>query len=136
MNIQFDFWDFTKSAWSLATGILAVFFLALLRSPVDTSTLILTLGLSLGVLSFWAIYALKIYLQLRNLAFFAKEAREAMASSEARVQDGLPSQQVPFPYAGPELMPSYEPISQRMRPLSGRALPIKGLVNRDQWNHP
>ncbi len=114
MLIHFDFWDFTKSAWSLATGSFTVFLLALFRDPIDTSTVILTLGLTLGVLALWGLFCIKFFLQSRNLAQFEEEPTE---NFPPHVQDGLPQQQMAFPYLQTERTPSYEPMSFRLRPL-------------------
>jgi hypothetical protein len=53
--LTFDHRDFTKSALSLAGGMLGVALLAAWRSKGDIPTMSLTLGLPFGVLAFWGI---------------------------------------------------------------------------------
>ncbi len=116
MHIQFDYLDFTKSAWSLAGGMSGVFLLAVLRNPADVSTLLITLGLPAGVISLWGIYSLKLLWQkLEHFFFPREEAGESPPGPQSSV--GLPNLQAPFPYASHEPMPLYEPFSQKLRSL-------------------
>ena len=59
--LSYDFRDFTRSAWSLAGGMLAVVVFAGFRTKGDLSTILLTLGLPFGVILFWALYAFKMH---------------------------------------------------------------------------
>ena len=58
--LTFDQKDFTKSAMSLAGGMLGVALLAGWRTGGDIQTMSLTLGLPLGVFVFWGIYSLRM----------------------------------------------------------------------------
>ena len=67
--LTFDQRDFTKSALSLAAGMLGVAMLAAWRSGGDIPTVSLTLGLPLGVLAFWGVYSLRMKRMASDLGF-------------------------------------------------------------------
>lgn len=67
--LTFDHRDFTKSALSLAGGMLGVALLAAWRSGGDIPTMSLTLGLPVGVLAFWGIYSLRMKRMAQDLGF-------------------------------------------------------------------
>ncbi len=67
--LTFDHRDFTKSALSLAGGMLGVALLAAWRSKGDIPTMSLTLGLPVGVLAFWGIYSLRMKRTAMELGF-------------------------------------------------------------------
>lgn len=67
--LTFDHRDFTKSALSLAGGMLGVVFLAAWRSGGDIPTMSLTLGLPVGVLAFWGLYSLRMKRMAQELGF-------------------------------------------------------------------
>ena len=67
--LTFDHRDFTKSALSLAGGMLGVALLAAWRSQGDIPTMSLTLGLPFGVVAFWGIYFLRMKRMARELGF-------------------------------------------------------------------
>lgn len=66
---RFDLRDFTKSALSLAGGMCLVIGLVFWHSNGDTTAIWLTAGLPTGVLSFWAIYFVKVRTSERSEAF-------------------------------------------------------------------
>jgi len=67
--LTFDHRDFTKSALSLAGGMLGVALLAAWRSKGDIPTMSLTLGLPVGVLAFWGLYSLRMRRMALELGF-------------------------------------------------------------------
>jgi hypothetical protein len=73
--LTFDHRDFTKSALSLAGGMLGVTFLAAWRSQGDIPTMSLTLGLPVGVLAFWGIYSLRMKRMALELGFVRDHPR-------------------------------------------------------------
>jgi hypothetical protein len=73
--LTFDHRDFTKSALSLAGGMLGVTLLAAWRSQGDIPTMSLTLGLPVGVLAFWGIYSLRMKRMALELGFVRDHTR-------------------------------------------------------------
>jgi hypothetical protein len=73
--LTFDHRDFTKSALSLAGGMLGVVLLAAWRSQGDIPTMSLTLGLPVGVLAFWGIYSLRMKRLAQDLGFVRDYSR-------------------------------------------------------------
>ncbi|WP_141732154.1 hypothetical protein [Oligoflexus tunisiensis] len=73
--LTFDHRDFTKSALSLAGGMLGVALLAAWRSEGDIPTMSLTLGLPVGVVAFWGIYSLRMKRLAQELGFVRDHPR-------------------------------------------------------------
>jgi hypothetical protein len=73
--LTFDHRDFTKSALSLAGGMLGVALLAAWRSKGDIPTMSLTLGLPVGVLMFWLLYSLRMRRLVQDLGFVRDHPR-------------------------------------------------------------
>ncbi len=82
--LKFDHRDFTKSALSLAGGMLGVALLAAWRSGGDIPTMSLTLGLPVGVLAFWGLYSLRMRRMGQELGFLGDNST---LDSEGRPQD-------------------------------------------------
>ena len=67
--LNFDNRDFTRSALSLAGGMLGMSFIAGWRSGWEIQAMSLTLGLPLGVVAFWAIYSWRMRRLQQELGF-------------------------------------------------------------------
>src|SRR6185436_17255121 len=88
--LTFDHRDFTKSALSLAGGMMGVALLAAFRSGGDIPTMSLTLGLPVGVLAFWGLYSLRMKRMAQELGFVRDHPQLT-----ARIQNPTPQSKVP-----------------------------------------
>ncbi len=88
--LTFDHRDFTKSALSLAGGMLGVALLAAWRSGGDITTMSLTLGLPVGVLAFWGLYSLRMKRMAQELGFIRDHPNLAPDIPNPTPQNAVP----------------------------------------------
>jgi|NOAtaT_6_FD_contig_21_4969876_length_464_multi_6_in_0_out_0_1 hypothetical protein len=135
MKIAYDSRDFTNSALSLATGMLVVAGLAAWRSGGNISILSLTLGLPVGVLSFWAMYAMKMRALEKEPLSYQNAPQDIMEDAEIDAHQSIPILERPT-YAGLTLEALRE--NQRLRSLKGRTVSIQAddqdRPTLDQWH--
>jgi hypothetical protein len=89
--LNFDNRDFTKSALSLAGGMLGVAILAAWRSGGDIPTMSLTLGLPVGVLAFWGLYSLRMRRMSQELGFVRDSSTLDLENQAANPQSLAPA---------------------------------------------
>ena len=135
MKLSFDSRDFTNSALSLAAGMLLVTGLAAWRSGGDISILSLTLGLPVGVLSFWAMYAMKMRAAEGERRLFNQSRHKGQAEQRSHERQPIPPTERPtYPALTLEVLRA----NQRMRSLKGRALQVQTdeqeRPSLDQWH--
>ncbi len=138
--LTFDHRDFTKSALSLAGGMLGVALLAAWRSGGDVPTMSLTLGLPVGVLAFWAVYSLRMKRMAQELGFVRdhpKGTQNAKGSqASAPVQTSFQPKLLHQGEHGLTLDPARQLPRFRSRP---KVAPLAwegqdNPANRDQWH--
>jgi|GEM_PF-2940044 len=138
--LKFDHRDFTKSALSLAGGMLGVALVAAWRSGGDIPTMSLTLGLPLGVLAFWGLYSLRMKRMGQELGFVRDDPSLDSAGKLSNPQSPAPANFKPKLLHGGGRGLTLEAARQlprfRSRP---KVAPLAwegqdNQTNRDQWH--